>query len=196
MACIYVNLDWEGLALCGLSSIVTNYPKVCQPLSVQGKLQDADATYLFRLMSPEYSQAGSSRREVEETLIDNFQDFLLALEDGNITVYEWAVAWNYSENDIEIPESQSQWITSATILGWFTGQKHWLLNGEKIQITVKFDHDCVVRNPTNSICFLLLGASAMEVTFPVSHMKTYDDFKNVFILAFFIGQVFGKPGDK
>ena len=75
-------------------------------------------------------------------------------------------------------------------------QKHWQLNGEKIQITVKFDHDCVVRNPTNSICFLLLGVSAMEVTFPVSHMKTYDDFKNVFILAFFIGQVFGKPGDK
>ena len=67
------------------------------------------------------------------------------------------------------------------------------LNGEKIQITVKFDHDRVVRNPTNSICFLLVGASAMEVTFPVSHMKTYEDFKNVFRLAFFIGQVFGKP---
>ena len=67
-------------------------------------------------------------------------------------------------------------LTSASILGGFTGQKHWQLNGEKIQITVKFHHDCVVRNPTHSICLPLVGACAMEVTFPVSHMKTYDDF--------------------
>ena len=154
---------------------------------MQGKLQDADATCLFSLMSPDYSQASSSRREVEETLMDHFQGFLLALEDGNITGYESAVAWNYSDNDIEIPESVAESVnemfqiadlTSASILGWFTGQKHKQLNGEKIQITVKFDHDCVVRNPTHSICFPLVGACAMEVTFSVSHMKTYDGFKD------------------
>ena len=32
-------------------------------------------------------------------------------------------------------------LTFASTLGWFTGQKHRQLNGEKIQITVKFDHD-------------------------------------------------------
>lgn len=125
--------------------------------------------------------------------MDNFQDFLLALEDGNITGYESAVAWNYSENDIEIPESVTESVnemfeiadlTSASILGWFTGQKHRQSNNEKI-------HN--VRNPTHSICFPLVGACAMKVTFPVSHRKTYNDFKNVFTLAFYRRQAFGKP---
>ena len=46
---------------------------------------NVDATYLFSLMSHEYSPACSSRRELEETLMDNFHDFLVALDDGNIT---------------------------------------------------------------------------------------------------------------
>ena len=60
------------------------------------------------LMSPEYSPAGSSRRELEETLMDDFQDFLMALDDGNITGYESAVAWNYNENDLDIPEAVAE----------------------------------------------------------------------------------------
>ena len=78
----------KGLTLFGLSDIVKNQPKVCQPLFVKEQVQHVDATHLFSLMSPEYSPAGSSRREVEETLTDDFQDFLMALDDGNITGYE------------------------------------------------------------------------------------------------------------
>lgn len=54
------------------------------------------------------------------------------------------------ENDIEIPESVAESVnemfeiaglTSASILGWFTRQKHRQLNSEKIEITVKYHHD-------------------------------------------------------
>lgn len=62
-----------------------------------------------------------------------------------------------------------------------------------IKITVKFDHECLIRNPAQSICFPLVGACGMEVTFPVSHMTGYDAFKSVFLLAFCKGQAFGNP---
>ena len=173
---LYLNEFKEGLTLYGLSDIVTNQPNVSQPLFVRGQVQNVNATYLFSLMSPEYSPAGSSQRELEETLMDNFQDFLMALDDGNITGYDTAVAWNYNENDPEpyIPEAivepfiekfETADLTSAGILGWLTGQKHRQLNGEDIKITVKFDHECLIRNPAHSICFPLVGACGMEVTF-------------------------------
>lgn len=199
---LYLGEFKKGLALHGLSNIVTNQPKVCQPLFVQGQLQSVDATYLFSLMSPEYSPAGSSRRELEEELMDNFQDFLMALDEGNITGYESAVAWNYNENDPEILESvteplnekfETADLTSAGILGWLTGQKHRQLNGDKLKISAKFDHECLIRNPEHSLCFPLVGACGMQVTFPVSHMKGYDAFSNVFLLAFCKGQAFGNP---
>ena len=120
----------EGLPLHGLSNNVTNQAKVCQPLFVQGQLQSVDATYFFSLMSPEYSPEGSCQRELEEALIDNFQYFLMALDDRNTTGYESAVEWNYSENDPEILESctgplnekfETADVTSAGIVRWFTG---------------------------------------------------------------------------
>lgn len=78
-------------------------------------------------------------------------------------------------------------------MGWLTGQKHRQLNGEKLEILAKFDHECLIRQPAHSICFPIVGACGMEITFPVSHMKGYDAFKNVFLLAFCKGQAFAKP---
>ena len=199
---LYLHEFKKGLTLFGLSDIVKNQPKVCQPLFVKEQVQHVDATYLFSLRSPEYSPAGSSQRELEETLMDDFQDFLMALDDGNITGYKSAVAWNYDENDLDIPEAvaepliekfETADLTSAGVLGWFTGQKHRQLNGENIKIIAKFDHKCHIRNPAHSICFSLVGACGMQVTFPVSHMKGYDDFKRVFLLAFCKGQAFANP---
>jgi len=35
-----------------------------------------------------------------------------------------------------------------------------------------------------SVCFPLVGACGMEITFPVSHMEGYNAFKNVFLLQY------------
>ena len=58
-------------------------------------------------------------------------------------------------------------------------------------ITVKFDHDCVIRNPKHQICPPVVRACAKEVTFPIAHMKTQEAFNEVFMLALPKGQSFG-----
>ena len=80
----------------------------------------------------------------------------MALDDGNITGYESAVAQNYIENDLDIPEAvaeplietfETADLTSAGVLGWLTGHKHRQLNGEHIKIIAKFDHECQYPKP-------------------------------------------------
>ena len=106
---LYLREFKEGLSLFGLSDILDSYPQVCLPLFVQEKNEKVDASYLFSLMQPEFSPEGSSRREVEETLMDNFQDLLMALEDGGITGYTSPMAWNYSEDQSdEIPVADTE----------------------------------------------------------------------------------------
>ena len=48
---------------------------------------NVDANYLFSCMQPEFSEPGTSRRALEERVVDNFQDFLNNIEDTNVTGY-------------------------------------------------------------------------------------------------------------
>ena len=82
---LYLREFKEGLSLFGLSTILDDYPLVCEPLFVQNRLEKVDSTYLFSLMQPEFSSVGSSRRQLEENLMDHFQDLLMALDDGEIS---------------------------------------------------------------------------------------------------------------
>lgn len=75
---LYLQEFKEGLSMYGLADNVTNQPQVCQPLFVKEQVQNVDANYLFSLIKPEFSPAGSTRRGLEEMLMDNFQDFLMA----------------------------------------------------------------------------------------------------------------------
>lgn len=90
-----------------------------------------------------------------------------------------------SKEELLLPD-----LTPAGVLGWLTGQKHKPISGEQISVTVKFDHDCLVRNPKHQICFPVVKACAKEVTFPVAHMKTQEAFNEVFMLALSKGQSF------
>jgi len=65
-------------------------------------------------------------------------------------------------------------LTCAGILGWLTGQNHRQLKGQKIEIIAKFNHDCLIRNPSHTICFPFVRACGMKITFPVNHVKGYD----------------------
>ena len=55
--------------------------------------QKVDANYVFSLMSPEYSDHGTSKRVFEESIIDNFQDFLNTVEDESICGNAEAIVW-------------------------------------------------------------------------------------------------------
>ena len=194
----------EGMGLYGLASILSHSAAACKPLFVKGHIAAVDANYLAGLLQPQYSPEGSSRRLVEEKVVDHFQDFLLSLEDHNITGYSAPVAWNYehsqlpdkAESSEESPDDErfySPDLTASGVMGWLTGQRHREMNGQKVKITVMFDHDCKIRVPNHTICFPYVGACGMEITLPTEHMSTYEDFRDIFMLAYCKGQAFAKP---
>ena len=190
----------EGLDLYGLAAILSHSPAACKPLFVKGHIDDVDANYLAGLLRPQYSPEGSSRKLVEEKVVDHLQDSLLSLEDDNITGYSAPMAWNYEESHLQdkvefAAEEQfhSPDLTASGVMGWLTGQRHREMNGQKVKITVKFDHECKIRNPNHTICFPYVGACGMEITLPTEHMSTYEDFRHVFTLAYCKGQAFARP---
>jgi len=66
------------------------------------------------------------------------------------------------------------------------------VNGEEIKITAKFDHDCLKRNPNHSTCFPIVSACGMQITFPLQHMTTPEEFNHVFLLGYSKGQAFAR----
>ena len=76
-------------------------------------------------MKPCYSEMRSSRRAVEELLVDNFQDLLINLEDESDTGYTEALAWDGTDNignfeddtaEREVLQSADR-VTHAGVLG-------------------------------------------------------------------------------
>ena len=56
-----------------------------------------------------------------------------------------------------------------------------------------FDHDCLIHNPNHPICFLVVRACVKEVSFPVAHMETAENFNKTFLLALSKGQTVDRP---
>ena len=77
-------------------------------------------------------------------LMDNFQDFLMALDEGAITGYDCSIAWNYTNDHLDnilnkvtdelVEKFDTAELTSTGVMGWLTGQKHRQINGQKIEI--------------------------------------------------------------
>lgn len=196
---VYLKEFLNGLDSYGLKDIIQTHPEACKPLFVKnaGDIGAVDANYLFSSLHPEHAKEGSSRRKVEEATMDLLQDFLFHLEDDpniNCSGYAEAMA-SCEDTGKEAAGSQEELLlpdlTPAGVLGWLTGQKHKPISGEQISITVKFDHDCLIRNPKHQICFPVVRACAKEVTFPIAHMKTQETFNEILMLALSKGQSFG-----
>ena len=78
---LYLSEFMRGPELYGLPDIIRQKPEMCKALFVMELEKDVDANYMFSLKKPCYSLEGSSRKEVEESVMDSFQDFLISLED-------------------------------------------------------------------------------------------------------------------
>ncbi|XP_028417210.1 uncharacterized protein LOC114541494 [Dendronephthya gigantea] len=136
---VYLKEFMRGLGVYGLAEVVTKYPEICKSLFVlDSKDNDiVDANYLFSLMIPQYSPEGSSKRITEETIMDNFQDFLFKLEDEDITVsFEESVSFDADVNNESVATFTKPDFTPSGVMGWLTGQRHKPLNGESITISV------------------------------------------------------------
>lgn len=200
----------RGMNLYGLTDIIRNYPQVTRSLFVRGQDNEVDADYLVSLLKAELSEEGSNRRVVEEAMMDYFQDFLMGTEDERVTGYTEALVWasnkcgNNNESDGSVDDEGDEGscvsmrdgfitpdITPAGVLGWLTGAKHREISSADLSIMVKFDHDCLTRNPKHSLCFPVVGACGRTIIFPVMHMNTQESFKEVFLLGFSKSQAFG-----
>ena len=200
---VYLKEFMNGLNAYGLQDVIRSHPDACKVLFIPGK-QDhdsaVDANYLFSTLCPHYSEAGTTRKKIEESIMDFFQDFLFTLEDKpctNSSGYTEALVMDEgcdSSSNVTSVEGQVLFpdCSPAGVMGWLTGQKHKPIDGETIIVNVMFDHDCLSRNPNHRICFPVVGACAKEVTLPVSHMKTSETFNEVFMLAMSKGQAFSK----
>ncbi|KAK3737851.1 hypothetical protein QZH41_004789 [Actinostola sp. cb2023] len=153
---VFLKEFMAGLQLYGLASIIIHNPKACKSLLVQQDLQEAvTANDVFAMIQPEYSPLGTSRRNIEEKLIDFLQDFLFHLEDdSNIAGYQSALAWNYDDGEgddlyCDMPNEKFEMaeLTPAGVMQWLTGQNHKPLNGEILKVIAHFDHDCLSQNP-------------------------------------------------
>ena len=120
---------------------------------MRGINETVDANYVFSLMQPELSPAGSSRREVEEKLMDDFQDLLMSIDEGNTIGCTSALAWKFDDDQSDgIPDAdtlpcnerfEEADISCAGVLGWIIGQKHrtmdrWLQSPLSLITIVKF----------------------------------------------------------
>ena len=87
---LYMKEFLTGLSLYGLADLVTSNPSAFQLLFVNGSFKQqltSHANYLLSLMKPQYSLPGSSRRQVEENVMDHFQECLNLFEDSELVGY-------------------------------------------------------------------------------------------------------------
>ena len=74
-------------------------------------------------------------------------------------------------------------LTASGIMDRPTGQRHRKITGQRVKIRVKFDHECKIRIPDQTICFPCVGAHGMKIAFPTEHVRTYEEFRHIFMLA-------------
>ena len=202
---LYMKEFKIGLNTYGLGDLISSYPDVCRPLFLQEFQAERvpDGNYLFSLLKPLYSPVSTSRRVVEESVMDHMQDLLMSLEDHKVIGRPAAVAWRGKE-EVEAFSSSGDTDTTeetmevadlsvAGVMGWLTGQKHKHSFGQKPTITIHFDHECLQRNPSHTVCYPLVGACGRDLTLPVSHMMSEKEFEDNFVTAFCMGQAFAKP---
>lgn len=113
----------RGLELYGLDEIIKQ-SKFMQAPFCKGEYKGCWCMY-FPKMKPNFSLEGSSRKDIEEPVMDSFWDFLIFLEDQEVTGYAEAVSWNYEtapENTTPAEEFNTADVSVSGVLRWLTGQ--------------------------------------------------------------------------
>ena len=199
---LYLKEFKRGLDHYGFQSALQNNADLCKALFLINQ-DEVDANDVVSLLRPQFSEKATSKRPVEETVFDHLHDFILASEDTTVTGYNEELAYDHEDTEDRDggelkPEGPSQVqfqsadISPSGLLGWLTGQRHRPLNRDKLLISVKFDHECVQRQPNHTICFPIVEACAGKLTLPVVHMQDEEQFKRIMLLAFCKGQVLVK----
>lgn len=181
-----LNQIREGLRLYGLNNVLAQHPHICEQLFVPGHLKDVDSDFLVSALSPNFSEEGTSRRQQEMRVINFLQDFLQKLEDGEDVQNEGC--------PLEaVPDKKC--LSVKLFLQWVTGQAHVPLTEserELFKIIVNFEHDCESLYGHHTVCYPVVNACAVTITFPIRHLTCVDDFENCVTEAILNGYEFGR----
>ena len=183
----------------GFGLIFKSNSELLKPIFI-GQVEEVDSNFLVASIKATFSELRTNRRNIEEMIIDYLQDTIISLEDEEVAEETEQLAYlQTNDRDCGFGEGESYSdvidrvkpeMLAAGVFQWLTGQRHKPVNGEKITVTVEFDHDCLERNPQHSICFLTVGACGRVITIPVAHMNSTENFKKDFFTAYCKGQVF------
>ncbi|XP_046870108.1 uncharacterized protein LOC124462547 [Hypomesus transpacificus] len=191
----------KGMKFYNLVELIGRHPDLCSNLFVPKDDDDrADADYIMSIIVPELGERGSPRHAKENAIVNFFQDFLQELE---ITGQDEDQAEPLTE-EVKDPQSQNEEclephinlsLSVPSVLQWLTGQRHKpLLPSERasFKINVKFEHHCKELQPDHRICYPLVSACTNTITFPVAHMNTYSEFRDIMTVAIRMSRGFGR----
>jgi len=186
----------KGFAVFGLDQYIQSCPSILKALFNKENTthKNVDGSYIVSLLRPSYSEEQSTRRQVEEMLIDMLQDFLYNIDSGKMKPENAAVAWKDSrDSDTEDTNDFEQAdLTAPSMLAWITGQSYRPLDAEGFTIIVIFEHDCFNKYPGHKVCYPIVSACVRSITLPVAHMKNENSFKNILYTAYCQGQAFAR----
>uniref|UniRef100_A0A8C7YQM4 Uncharacterized protein n=1 Tax=Oryzias sinensis TaxID=183150 RepID=A0A8C7YQM4_9TELE len=176
----------EGFKLYGLTDFLAEHKQLCQELFVPvfpililsrgTNVFQVDADFIGRALSPNLSEEGSVRRQKEPHVLNFLQDFLQNLEDKG--------KMNFALKCI-----------SNHFFQWITGHAHIpLIQCQRsiFKITVNFEHDCYSHYGEHGICYPVVNACGVSVTFPVCHLGTYSEFERNLNTALEFGYEFSR----
>ena len=161
---LYLKEVKRGLDHYGFLSVLQNNADLCKEPFIINQDQ-VDANYVLSLLCPQFSEKGTSKRAVEETVFDHLHDFILAAEDTTVTGYTEELPYDHDDTEDVAggehkqegsPEIKSADISSPGVLGWLTGQRHRHLMEKSClslsSLTTNVDKDI----PITRFAFLLL----------------------------------------
>ena len=185
---LYFNEFLRGLELFGMKETLLENKTLLRSLFINYFDTAVNANCVFSLVEPTFSKEGSFRKKVEEKMLYYLQYFLIMMEDEKISGATESLTYD-TDNETSAKESEVK-INPAGFLKLMTGQSHKPLHTGNFKISVKFNHDCLTKNSLHKLCFPIVRAYAREIVLPVSHMKEFNKFKEVMLLAICNGQTF------
>uniref|UniRef100_A0A671S1Z3 HECT domain-containing protein n=1 Tax=Sinocyclocheilus anshuiensis TaxID=1608454 RepID=A0A671S1Z3_9TELE len=157
----------DGLKLYSFHDLLTEHSETCQQLFVPGHF-----LLMYHLLI--YNEKGSLRRHRECRIINFLQAFIQKLEDEG---------------------ESADFITICKLFQWLTGQAHIPLietQRKEFKIRIEFDHDCDARYGDHIICYPVINACAVSITFPTKHLGTYQEFQDTMSQAINNSKEFGR----
>ncbi|MEQ2265837.1 hypothetical protein XENORESO_018128, partial [Xenotaenia resolanae] len=149
-----------------------------------------DADFIVGALSPNLTEEGSTRRQQELNVLNFLQNFLQNLEDRDADLKEKPNA-----SGEEMAGKGSQHLSLQNFFQWITGHAHIpLIESQQsmFKITSNFEHNCNSLYGEHGVCYPVVNACGVSVTFPICHLRTYGDFEKNLSTALEFGYEFSR----